>query len=103
MTTPERTPTMKPRTEKQKPASRTNGARSQGPRTPEGIDRCRQAATIHGMYTPQILLSNEDPSKYERLLTLYVREWNPIGQDERDLVTDIVNARWRIRRMWGQT
>ena len=93
----------KQRTEAQQQASRSNGSQSRGPSTPEGIERCRLAATIHGMYTPQIILPNEDPTKYERLLTNYVNEWNPIGQDERDLVTDIVNARWRIRRAWGQT
>ncbi|MBI4910105.1 MAG: hypothetical protein HY820_41190 [Acidobacteria bacterium] len=91
------------RSEAQKNASRLNGSRSRGPSTPEGIEGCRRAATIHGMYSPQIIGPNEDPAKYERLLTNYVNEWNPIGQDERDLVTDIVNARWRIRRAWGQT
>ncbi|MBI4902188.1 MAG: hypothetical protein HY820_01045 [Acidobacteria bacterium] len=91
------------RSEAQKNASRLNGSRSRGPATPDGIERCRRAATIHGMYSPQIIHPNEDPTKYERLLTNYVNEWNPIGQEERDLVTDIVNARWRIRRAWGQT
>ncbi len=91
------------RSEAQKAASRANGAKSRGPSTPEGIERCRRAATLHGMYTPQILLANEDPAKYKRLLDSYIAEWNPLGITERDILTDMVNARWRIRRIWGQT
>ncbi|MBI4907801.1 MAG: hypothetical protein HY820_29525 [Acidobacteria bacterium] len=55
------------------------------------------------MYSPQIVAPNEDRSKYERLLAHYILEYNPVGDDERDLVTDMVNARWRIRRAWGHT
>ncbi|MBI4909978.1 MAG: hypothetical protein HY820_40540 [Acidobacteria bacterium] len=91
------------RSEAQKLASRLNGSHSHGPATPEGVERCRLAATIHGMYSPQIVAPNEDRSKYERLLAHYILEYNPVGDDERDLVTDMVNARWRIRRAWGHT
>ena len=76
----------------QREASRTNGAKSNGPVSIEGKDRSCQNATKHGLRSPRVVLSNEDPNKYQKLLASYVAEWNPLGITESDLLVRMANA-----------
>jgi hypothetical protein len=87
------------RSEKQAEAARRNGAHSQGPVSVEGKLRSSQNAFKHGMHSRLVVLQNENSDLYDQLHDQYMREWQPQGQRETDLVGDIVNARWRLNRL----
>ena len=87
------------RTNKQIEASRRNGAQSSGPVTSEGKARSASNATRHGLSSKVVVLSNESPDEFTRVLQSYTAHWNPVGQPEIDLVQDIVAARWRLNRI----
>ncbi|MCC6366899.1 MAG: hypothetical protein IT165_25540 [Bryobacterales bacterium] len=80
-------------------ASRINGAKSRGPVTPEGKARSSQNALKHGLTSRAVVLFNESHEEYDALLLEYRTLYKPMDQYEADRVTDIVNARWRIRRI----
>ncbi|MBI3684323.1 MAG: hypothetical protein HY235_28450 [Acidobacteria bacterium] len=92
----------KHRSAAQTAASRANGAKSQGPNTPQGKQRSSQNALKHGLRSPAIVLSNESPQRYDQLFAAYHAEWCPIGQTENDLLLHMVHAQWRLRRLWAQ-
>src|SRR4051795_11259400 len=79
-------------------ASRQNGARSQGPVTPEGKARSAQNATKHGLDSKVVVLANESRAEYHELLSDYLRFYAPTGPVELDLVHEIAANRWRMRR-----
>lgn len=80
-------------------ASRQNGAKSKGPTTPEGKARSSQNARKHGYFSKaNILLAGEDLAEYNALRQDYLEIYQPRNAEEADLVLDIVNARWRLRR-----
>ncbi|HXK06755.1 MAG TPA: hypothetical protein VMS37_30450 [Verrucomicrobiae bacterium] len=84
--------------EKQLRANRANGARSRGPKTPEGKARSSQNATRHGLRSKSVLMRNEDPEALQRLLDMYVSRLGPLGTAEMSLVEEMVAASWRHRR-----
>jgi hypothetical protein len=86
-------------TEKQKHASRAKGAKSKGPSTPEGRARVAQNPIRHGLASKAVVLSNESTEDYEALAASYRDEWQPKNQTEDDLVTQRINAQWRLRRI----
>ncbi|MDX1982926.1 MAG: hypothetical protein SFV51_21835 [Bryobacteraceae bacterium] len=86
-------------TEKQQHASRTNGAKSNGPVTAEGKARVAQNPIRHGLASRAVVLANESVDEYNALLQAYRREWEPEGQTQDDLVTELANAQWRLRRI----
>jgi hypothetical protein len=90
----------KPRTPAQIAASRANGSKSQGPKTEEGKQRSSSNALKHGLSAKTLCLNTENPSALEELRERYIRELQPEGQIELDLVEEIVAARWRMRRLW---
>ena len=82
-------------------SNRINGAKSHGPKTPEGLAISSMNAVRHGLTAKTLVLQNEDPAQFKELMddyTAYLRPTNPV---ERDLVSDIISARWRLRRMWS--
>jgi hypothetical protein len=87
------------RTRKQAEAARRNGAKSRGPVTPEGKDRSSRNAITHGLDSRVLVLRNESTEAYERMLADYLNEFQPETRRERDLVGDIVTARWRLNRV----
>src|SRR6185295_14469435 len=87
------------RTEAQKESSRRNSQKSTGPRSEPGKRRSSRNALKTGMYSSEVLLSNDNPDDYTHLLDSYAAEWNPVGQSETDLLIEMVDARWRGRRM----
>ena len=93
----------RPRTAAQQEASRRNGARSRGPRTPEGKARSSRNAITHTLTAEKaldFLLQDENRESYLDTLRAYREEYDPQGQTENDLVEEIVNARWFLRRSW---
>ncbi len=70
---------MEERSEEQKNASRENGAKSQGPVTPEGKQRVSQNARKHGLTSPLNLVAAEDEAAYDHLVAAIFQYYNPKG------------------------
>src|ERR671922_1015886 len=89
------------RTPAQIEASRRNGAKSRGPNTPEGKAIAAANSLRHGLTARALLLTNEDPELYHKLAQAYYDKFQPIDDVERDLVDEMVNSKWRQRRIWS--
>src|SRR3981081_4466397 len=81
-------------------ASRANGAKSRGPVTPEGRTRSSLNAIRNGLNARCLVLGNKSDSNFEALLATYVDYWKPANDIERDLVDEMVAAKWRQHRIW---
>ena len=80
-------------------ASRKNGARSRGPRTPEGKARAAQNALKHGMRAQKYLvLPDEDAAEFEGLEAALVAELAPVGALQTVLARRVAVAAWRLAR-----
>ena len=87
------------RTEKQIEASRANGARSNGPTTPEGKVVSSRNATTHGLTSRHPLLLNvEQQSAFQDHLVGYINWLKPVGPVETDVVEEMVTTQWRRQR-----
>jgi hypothetical protein len=82
-------------------SARVNGARSRGPVSPEGKARSSMNAIKHGLRSSRVVLSTECFDIYSELLQDYIDCWLPQSRFEKDLIENMVNARWRIRRIEG--
>ena len=91
----------KPRTEAQRAAARANGAKSNGPITPEGKSKSALNAIRHGMLAGSLVLSTESREKFDAVLHGYLNDYQPEGQTENDLVEAIVAAKWLQQRCWS--
>lgn len=88
-----------PRSDAQIEASRANGAKSNGPVTPEGKAVSKFNALRHGIFSPALLLPGESEDELIELLESYSREFHPRFPSEYALVDEMVAARWRILRL----
>jgi hypothetical protein len=80
-------------------ASRSNGAQSRGPRTPEGKARSAQNALKHGLRAQRFLVvGNESPREFDALETALVDELAPEGTLQGLLAGRIARAAWRLER-----
>ena len=87
------------RTKEQIRASRENAKKSTGPRTPEGKARSSKNALKHGLLSQDAVIPGEDPAEFDRHLTLYEDTYLPHNCIERELVRQIADAAWRMRRL----
>ena len=78
-------------------ANRRNAQSSTGPRTPEGKHSSSQNATAHGLTSRKLVLNSEEQSEYDALVAKLVRAWEP-EESERDLLEELAEAKWRLRR-----
>jgi hypothetical protein len=80
-------------------ASRKNGARSRGPKTPEGKARSAQNALKHGMRAQQyVVLPEEDPDEFADLQAAMIEELAPVGALQTVLARRVAVAAWRLAR-----
>ena len=80
-------------------ASRENGAKSRGPRTPEGKARSARNALKHGLRAEKFLvLADEDAVAFEALQAALLAELAPEGAVQTVLAERVVSAAWRLRR-----
>jgi len=90
---------MAPRTAAQTAASRANGARSRGPRTPDGRTRSSANRVIHGLNSVHLLLATEDLEEYRQ----HLLEWNqslaPATAAEHQIVQLVADLVWRLKRV----
>ena len=79
--------------------ARRNGALAAGTKSPEGIRKSSMNALSHGITSKALVLTNESQAVYDKLRLEYVNRFQPQDGVEMDLVDDMVNARWRLRRI----
>jgi hypothetical protein len=80
-------------------ASRINGARSRGPRTPEGKARSSQNALKHGLRAQRfVVLADEDAAEYEAHEDALLAELAPEGALQTLLARRVAAAAWRLVR-----
>ena len=78
-------------------ANRENGKLG-GPRTPEGKTKSALNSIKHGLAGNTLLLTNESRPMYNDLLDVFIDRFQPADNVELELVVEMVNARWRLRR-----
>ncbi len=84
--------------------ARINGAKSTGPKTPEGLQRCREASVKHGMWVAHIsTFPHEDQVAYAAILTSANDQFRPRNCVEAAIVGLLVDALWRASRLAGLT
>jgi len=88
-----------PRSDAQRDASRRNGARSAGPRTPEGRVRSSMNRTTHGLNATRLLLATEDVEEYRLHLAEWVTSLGPATGAEHQVVQLIADLTWRLKRV----
>ena len=96
----------KPTSSKKSATARANGAKSRGPVTPAGRACSCRNATRHGLATRaaalppvSVVLADESPADFQRLLDAYLDEFAPTSPIEVELVETMASARWRLRRL----
>ena len=79
--------------------SRINGAKSHGPKTPEGKEASSRNAIKHGMTARNtFILECENKEDYREFLAEHIAIHQPVTAPEKELVDQMAIARWRIRR-----
>jgi hypothetical protein len=78
--------------------SRRNGARSRGPRTPEGKDRSKFNALKHGMTAKTLVLPGEDPARLQLRIDTWTGDLQPGNATERYLVERAAAISWQLDR-----
>jgi hypothetical protein len=80
-------------------ASRKNGAKSRGPKTPEGKARSAQNALKHGLRAQKyVVLPEEDADEFAELQAAMVAELAPVGALQTVLARRVAVAAWRLAR-----
>jgi hypothetical protein len=80
-------------------ASRRNGAKSRGPKTPEGKARSAQNALKHGLRAEQfVLLHDEDAGAFQAMADALADDLAPVGALQALLARRLVVAAWRLER-----
>src|SRR5581483_4673203 len=80
------------------PAADQPTRRSGGPRTPEGRRRSSLNATRHSLCSKVLVLPSEEMNAYNAFLAKMREGYLPAGPLEDELVTEIVENRWRLKR-----
>ncbi len=82
-------------------ANRANAQLSTGPTTAQGKAKTSLNAVKTALTGRTVLLHSDDVAEYQRYLTDYEKELQPVGRRESDLVQSIVDTVWRLRRIPG--
>ena len=86
-------------TRAQMKANRKNAKKSTGPRTEEGKTRSAQNALKHGLLARDTVLPGEDPADFDSQLSALEADIQPANSLEFELVRQIADAQWRMRRL----
>ena len=89
------------RTEAQREASRANGAKSRGPKSPEGKAVTKFNGLKHGLRAEQVVLPGEDPAAFEAEKQAWFDDWRPATHTRAVLVERAAIASWKLRRAVG--
>ena len=80
-------------------ANRKNAKKSTGPRTEEGKGRVAKNALKHGLLARDTVLPGEDPADFDRQLSALEADIQPANSLEFELVRQIADSQWRMRRL----
>jgi hypothetical protein len=81
-------------------ANRANGAKSRGPRIPQGKARASRNAIRHGLLAGAIVLDGESVEMFREILTGLEDELRPDSPIERRFVETMAISEWRrLRRL----
>ena len=80
-------------------ANRKNARKSTGPRTEEGKTRSAKNALKHGLLARDTVMPGEDPADFDRQLSALEADIQPGNSLEFELVRQIADAQWRMRRL----
>ena len=81
--------------------ARENGAKSRGPKTPQGQQKARLASLRHGLYaTEETLLATIKTEEFQKLREDYYEIWEPANRQMVDKVEDLIRARWQLNRLY---
>jgi len=80
-------------------SARINGSKSRGAITPEGKLRAAKGNFKHGAYSTRVVMEDENVEAYQELHDLYVGLFLPQDVFENECVINMINARWRLRRI----
>jgi hypothetical protein len=81
-------------------AARRNGAKSQGPITPEGKLASAQSNLKHGLLAEAVTIDGECTERFTALQASLFERLQPEGPIETALVENMVMCRWRQMRLW---
>ena len=82
-------------------ASRSNGARSRGPKTVAGKQRSSRNALRHGLLAKQVVLSNEAAANFDFVISQHIQRFGPADGVELGMIEEMAAAFWRLRRAWA--
>ena len=80
-------------------ANRKNAKKSTGPRSEEGKTRSAKNALKHGLLARDTVMPGEDPADFDRQLSALEADIQPANSLEFELVRQIADAQWRMRRL----
>src|SRR5687767_13670883 len=81
-------------------SARINGAKSTGPKTPEGLFRSQSARYKHGLYaTRAFMLPGESVEEFTELQTQLRAYWQPIGFYDQTTVEQLAGNLWETFRL----
>ena len=86
-------------TNSQTKANRNNAKKSTGPRTEEGKSRASKNALKHGLLARDTVLPAENPADFDSQLSALEADIQPANSLEFELVRQIADAQWRMRRL----
>ena len=89
----------KPRSAAQLAASRANGTKSLGPKSPNGKAKVSSSRISHGFRANNIPLANENRDAYAEHLDAYLARYTPIDKVELDLVGLLATNMWQLMRI----
>jgi len=84
---------------KQINANRRNAKKSTGPKTPEGKERVRFNALVHGSRAESVVTCNEDPAQLQQRIDDLMSCWKPQDEMERSFVEQIAVNQWKLARL----
>ncbi len=79
-------------------SNRQNAMHSTGPITNTGRQISSQNRTSHGLTSRRAVLKSENQSDFDQLLSELTQDYNPQSTLEKELVQEIADNAWRLRR-----
>ena len=81
-------------------SARINGAKSQGPKTPEGLLKARTATFTHGLYaTEETLKQSVSQEGFLKLRESFYKYWQPEDEYIATRVDELTFAHWELARL----
>ena len=81
-------------------SARINGAKSQGPRTPEGLLKARTATLTHGLYAnEETLKASVSQEGFLKLRENFYKYWQPEDEYIATRVDELTFAHWELARL----